>query len=86
MNLVTVLRFYSMICSVESLERLERAYRLVTSLRLEVFPGALQTEQKIGVWQEALEKEMELKYSEAYHRPAGSKYLVSSSSAPYYIS
>ena len=43
---------------------------------MELFPGALQTEQKIGGWREALENEMNLKDSEAYHRPTGSKYLV----------
>ena len=41
-----------------------------------MFPGALQTEQKIGGWREALVNEMDLKDSEAYHRPTGSKYLV----------
>ena len=55
----------------------------MTSLSVEVFPGALQTEQKIGGWREALENEMNLKDSEAYHRPTGSKYLVGLSSAPY---
>ena len=82
-NLTTALGFCSMTSSIESLERLERAHELVTSLSLEVFPGALQTEQKIGGWREALENEMNLKDSEAYHRPTGSKYLVGSSSAPY---
>ena len=43
----------------------------------------LQTEQKIGAWREALENEMNLKDSEAYLRPTGSKYLVGSSSAPF---
>ena len=57
-----------MTSSIESLERLERAHGLVTSLSVEVFPGALQTEQKIGGWREALENEMNLKDSEAYHR------------------
>ena len=55
----------------------------MTSLSVEVFPGALQTEQKIGGWREALENEMNLKDSEAYHKPTGSKYLVGSGSAPY---
>ena len=82
-NLITALGFCSMTSSIESLERLERAHGLVTSLSVEVFPGALQTEQKIGGWREALENEMNLKDSEAYHRPTGSKYLVGSSSAPY---
>ena len=83
MNLITALGFCSMTSSIDSLERLERTHGLVTSLRLEVFPGALQREQKIGGWREALENEMNLKDSEAYHRPTGSKYLMGSSSAPY---
>ena len=82
-NLTTALGFCSMTSSIESLERLERTHELVTSLSVEVFPGALQREQMIGGWREALENEMNLKDSEAYHRPTGSKYLVSSSSAPY---
>ena len=82
-NLITALGFCSMTSSIESLERLERAHGLVTSISVEVFPGALQTEQKIGGWREALENEMNLKDSEAYHRPISSKYLVGSSSAPY---
>ena len=77
-NLITALGFCSMTSSIESLERLERAHELVTSLSVEVFPGALQTEQKIGGWREALENEMNLKDSET-----GSRYLVGSSSAPY---
>ena len=80
MNLITALGFYSMTSSIESLERLERAQGLFTSLKVEVLPGALQTEQKIGGWRE--ENEMNLKVSEAYHRPAGSKYLVDTSFAP----
>ena len=82
-NLITALGFCSMTSSIESLERLERAHELVTSLSVEIFPGALQTEQKIGGWREALENEMNLKDSEAYHRPTGSKHMVGSSSAPY---
>ena len=82
-NLITASGFCSMTSSIESLERLERAHELVTSLSVEVFPGSLQTEQKIGGWREALENEINLKDSEAYHRPTGSRYLVSSSSAPY---
>ena len=82
-NLITALGLCSMTSSIESLERLERAHELVTSISVEVFPGALQTEQKIGGWREALENETNLKDSEAYHRPAGSRYLVGSSSAPY---
>ena len=54
-NLMTALRFYSMVSSIESLERLEHSHELVTSLSVQVFPGALQTEQKVGGWREALE-------------------------------
>ena len=82
-KLILALGFYSMMSSILSLERLERAHWLVTSLSVKVFPGALQTEQKIGSWREALENAMNLKDSEAYHRPIGSKYLVGSRSAPY---
>ena len=82
-NLITALEFCSMTSSIESLERLERVREQVTSLSVEVFPGALQTDQKIGGLREALENEKNLKDSEAYHRPTGSKYLVGSSSAPY---
>ena len=82
-NLITALGFYSMTSSIESLERLELAHGLVTSLSFKVFPGALQTEQKIGGWRESLKNQMNLKDSEAYHRPTCSKYLVGSSSAPY---
>ena len=82
-NLITASGFYSMTSSVESLERLEHAHGLVMSLSVEVFPGALQSEQKIGGWREAQENEMNLKDSEAYHIPTGSKYLVGPSSAPY---
>ena len=46
-NLTTALGFCSMTSSIESLERLERAHELVTSLSVEVFSGALQTKQKI---------------------------------------
>ena len=48
-NLITVLGFCSMTSSIESLEPQERAHGLVSSLSVEVFPGALQAEQKIGV-------------------------------------
>ena len=48
-----------------------------------MFPGALQTDQKIKSWREALENEMNLKHSMVYHKTAGSKYLVGSSAVPY---
>ena len=35
------LEFYSMVSSIESLDRLEGAHELVTSLSVEVFPGGL---------------------------------------------
>ena len=83
MTLTTALGFCSMTSSTETLERLERAHELVTSLSVEVFSGALQTEEKIGSWRGALENKMNLKYSEGYHKTVGSKYLVGSSAAPY---
>ena len=66
-NLMTAWIFYSMISSIESLERLEHAHEVVTSLSVEVLPRALQTEQKIGGWRQALENEMNLKDSERHH-------------------
>ena len=47
-NLMTALGFYSVVSSIESLERLERSHELVTSLGVEVFPVALETERKTG--------------------------------------
>ena len=82
-RLTTTLGFCSMVSSIQSLERLERAHDLVTSLSVEVFPGALQTEQKIGSWREAFENEMNLKHSEGYYKTVGSKNLVGSSAASY---
>ena len=82
-NLTAALGFCSMTSSIESLVSLERAHELVTSLSVEVFPGALRTEQKIGSWRESLENEMNLKHSEGYHKTVGSKYLVVSSGALY---
>ena len=62
-NLMNTLGFYSVISSVESLGRLERAHELVSSLSVEVFPGALQMEQINGSWREALENVMNLNHS-----------------------
>ena len=64
MNLITALGFCNMTSSIETMEHLECAHGLVTSLRAEVFPGALQTDQKIGGCREALQNEMNLKDSE----------------------
>ena len=63
-NLITALGFYSMTRSIVSVVRIERAHELVTTQSVEVFPGSLQTEQKIGEWREALQIEMNLKHSE----------------------
>ena len=60
-NLKNSLGFRSMTSSVESLERLERAHELVTFLSVEMFSGALQTEQNVVSWREALENEMKVK-------------------------
>ena len=46
-------------------------------------PWSVADGAEIVGWREALLNEMNLKDSEAYHRPTGSKYLVVSSSAPY---
>ena len=75
-----------MAISIDSIEHLEHAHDLLTSLSTEVFPGALQTEQKTRGWREDLENELNLKHSGGYHIPTGSKYLVESSSATYYNS
>ena len=62
-NLIAVFRFCSMVISIDSMERLERAHDLLTSLSTEVYPGALQTEQKTRGWREDLENEVNLKHS-----------------------
>ena len=82
-NLVTALGFHSMFGSLESLLNLEQRHEMVTAISVEVFPGVLQTEQKyIGKWREAIETEMNIRYSETYCRPSGARYLVSSTLAP----
>ena len=81
-NLMNALGYCSMVSSIESLDRLERAHELATSLSVEVFPGAIQTEQKNGSWRDALETEMNLKYNMGYQKTVGLKYLVGSSAAP----
>ena len=52
-----------------------------------MFPGGLQTEQKIGGCREALENEINLKDSDEHRRPLP-RYLVGLGSAPspYYTS
>ena len=82
-NLVTALGFYSMFGSLESLLNLEQKHEMVTVISVEVFPGVLQTERKyIGKWREAIETEMNIRYSEIYCRPSGARYLVGSTLAP----
>ena len=82
-NLVTALGFHSMFGSLESLLNLEQRHEMVTAISVEVFPGVLQTEQKyIGKWREAIETEMNIRYSETYRRPSGARYLVVSTLAP----
>ena len=71
MNLMTALGFYSMISSIESLERLERAHEVVTFLSVWLFPGALQTEQKTRSWRESLENEMNLNDSQGRSSSTG---------------
>ena len=82
-NLVTALGFYSMFGSLQSLLILEQKHEMVTDISVEVFPGVLQTEQKhIGKWREAIEAEMNIKHSETFRRPLGTRYLVGSTLAP----
>ena len=82
-NLVTALGFYSMFGSLESLLNLEQRHEMVTAISVEVFPRVQQTEQKyIGKWREAIETEMNIRYSETYCRPPGARYLVGSTLAP----
>ena len=82
-NLLTALGFCSMVSSIESMERLERAHEQVMSLSVEVFPGASQTGLKYGSWREAPENETNLKHSMGYHETACSEYLVGSSAVLY---
>ena len=68
---------------VESLLNLEQKHEMVTAISVEVFPGVLQTEQMyIAKWREAIEAEMNIRHSETYCRPSGSRYLVGSTLAP----
>ena len=76
-NLVTALEFYSMFGSLESILNLEQKHEMKTTISVEVFPGVLQTEKKyIGKWREAIEAEMNIRYSET------SRSLVGSTKAP----
>ena len=82
-NLVTALGFYSMFGYLERLLNLEQKHEMVTAIRVEVFPGVLQTKQKhIGKWREAIEVKMNIRKSETYHRLSGARYSVGSTLAP----
>ena len=78
-NLATALGFFSRMCSLQSLERLESEHHLVTALSVETWPGVLQVNQKhIKSWKIGLEAEMGFPMSEAYGLPLNAKSLVGS--------
>ena len=78
-NIATALGFFYRMCSLQSLERLESEYHLVTSLSVESWPGVLQVTQKhIRSWKVGLEAEMGFPMSEAYGLPLNAKTLVGS--------
>ena len=78
-NLATDLGFFSRMCSLQSLERLESEHHLVTALSVESWPGVLQVNQKhIKSWKIGLEAEMGFPMSEAYGLPLNAKSLVGS--------
>ena len=78
-NLATALGFFSRVCSLQSLERLESEHHLVTALSVESWPGVLQVNQKhIKSWKIGLEAEMGFPMSEAYGLPLNAKSLVGS--------
>ena len=78
-NIATPLGFFSRMCSLQSLERLESEHHLVTALSVESWPGVLQVTQKhIKSWKVGLEAEMGLPMSEAYGLPLNAKSLVGS--------
>ena len=58
-NVATALGFFSMMCSLQSLEMLESEHHLVTALSVESWPGRLQMIQKhIRGWKIGLEAEL----------------------------
>ena len=78
-NLAAALGFFSRMCSLQSLERLESEHHLVTALSVESWPGVLQVTQKhIKTWEVGLEAEIGFPMSEAYGRPLNAKSLVGS--------
>ena len=78
-NIATALGFFSRMCSLHSLERLESEHHLVTALSVESWPGVLQVTQKhIRSWKVGLEAEMGFPMSEAYGLPLNAKSLIGS--------
>ena len=78
-NIATALGFFSRMCSVQSLERLESEHHLATALSVESWPGVLQVTQKhIKSWKVGHEAEMGFPMSEAYGLPLNAKSLVGS--------
>ena len=78
-NLATALGFFSRMCSLQSLERLDSEHHLVTALSVESWFGVLQVNQKhIKSWKIGLEAEMGFPMSEAYGLPLNAKSLVGS--------
>ena len=78
-NLATALGFFSRMCSLQSLERLESEHHLVTALSVESWPGVLQVTQKhTKSWKVGLEAEIGFPMSEAYGLPLNAKSLVGS--------
>ena len=78
-NISTALGFFSRMCSLQSLERVESEHHLVTALSVESWPGVLQVTQKhIKSWKVGLEAEMGFPMSEAYGLPLNAKSLVGS--------
>ena len=78
-TIATALGFFSRMCSLQLLERLESEHHLVTALSVESWPGVLQVTQKhIKSWKVGLEAEMGFSMSEAYGLPLNAKSLVGS--------
>ena len=78
-NIATALGFFSRMCSLQSLERLESEHHLVTALSVESWPGVLQVTQKhIKSWKVGLQAEIGFPMSEAYGLPLNAKSLVGS--------
>ena len=78
-NLATALGFFSRMCSLQSLERLESEHHLVTALSVESWPRVLQVTQKhIKSWKVGLEAEMGFPMREGYGLPLNAKSLVGS--------